>query len=242
MKKRKIDHHTQNRIDYFKKSYAVGIIGGLILAIGCVLLWLGGAFGFLGYILGALLIPVGFVMFIVGSAKRIPDDYFETLITNQMAGLDIEIDTDKSYHLKLLDEKKEILLEGYRMHEGVMFKRLNNGELRTSEYSRTKIRLLRDRLYILNREVSLIYDEKTVTNIYEPTYDKIISVEVKREEKDITFNGNKFFVRPCLLFITTTDGVISLPCVNAVTTDKLPRMIQKQMEAYFEEKATKSAK
>ncbi len=234
MKRSKLDTHTKNAINYFKKSDSLTIIGGILLVAGFLCLWLGWSFSFIGYLLGTLCTPTGLVLFLVGSVGRVTDDHIESFISNKMAGLDIDIDSNRSYQLKLLKNYKEITVEGYRYHDGVMIKRLKSGELRTSEFSRSKIRILKDRLYILNREISLIYDDQVTNNIFEPTYDKIISAEIVREQKSVTFNKSSFLTKPCYLTITTVDSIISLPCIDAITSDEIVRNIMKQRKIYVD--------
>ena len=234
MKDTKFDTSTTYFIDYFHRNYTQAVIGAIILILGFFCLWIGFSFFFTLYIIGMILTPVGLMVFLIGTFKRIPDDRVERSMEIKLAGQDIEIDCDKSYYLKLLENSKEIVIEGYRYHDDVMLKRLTSGELRSSEFSRSKIRILKDRIYILNREISLISDN-VINNIYEPTFDKIVSIEIVREQKSITFDNKAYLAKPCLLVITTKDSVISLPCIDAITTDEIPKKIMKRSAEYFEE-------
>ena len=140
MKKDRIDKQTKLNMNYFTKTDTVKIIGGAILVIGLLSLWLGMSWGFFGFILGIFLTPAGIIVFIVGSLGRVNDSDVDCYITNKMAGFEIDIDTNKSYHLKLLKNVKEINLEGYLFPEGVMVKRLKTGELRSSSFAQAAFR------------------------------------------------------------------------------------------------------
>lgn len=229
MQNEKLDKQTKDSINYFKKSDALKFIGGGILIAGLLALWIG--FGWIGYILAIIGIPTGLVLFFIGSANKITDADVDSVITNKMADLMIDIDNDRSYKLKLLKHQKDITIESYKFNDGVMIKKLKSGEIRTSEFSRTKMRILSDRLYILRREISLIYNDQVQNDLFEIPYDKILSVEVVRDQRSVVFNKNTFFIKPCELVITTQDGEIRLPCANAVTSDELVDSITRQIKA-----------
>ena len=236
MKKDRLDKQTRLNMNYFTKTDTLKIIGGAILIIGILSLWLGMSWGFIGFILGILLTPAGIVIFLVGSIGRVSDGEMDSYITNKMAGFEIDIDTDKSYHLKLLKNVKEITLEGYLFPEDVMVKRLKTGELRSSSFSRTKIRILSDRLYILTRELSLIYEDQVKDTLQEPLYDNIKSFSVDRGQIDLIFMKSFYLVKTCHLVISTTDGDIRIPCIDAVTTDELADNLNRRLDAYLKAK------
>lgn len=238
MDTKKLDKQTKNSINYFIKTDTLKLVGGGILIAGLFCLWLG--FGIIAYILAFIGTPTGLVLFFIGATGRVTDADMDSHINNKMAGLAIDIDQNRSYQLKLLKHIKEITIEGYEYHDDVMIKKLKSGELRTSEFSRSKIRILSDRLYIVNRKISLIYDDDVVNNLYELTYDTIESLEIEREQKNMVFNKNSFFVKPCYLKITTKTDTFHLPCANALTSDELINTINRQIKLYHEQ-STKPA-
>ena len=234
MQKEKLDKQTKDSINYFQKSDVLKYVGGGVLIAGLVSLWIG--FGYVGFILAFIGIPAGLVLFFMGSANKITDADIDSVITNKMADLMIDIDNDRSYKLKLLKHQKDITLEGYVYTDGVMLKKLKSGEIRSSEFSRTKMRILSDRLYILRREISLIYNDQIRNDLFELLYDDILSVEVVRNERSVVFNKNTFFIKPCELVITTKDGEFRFPCANAVTSDEIVTQIDRQKQTYIENK------
>ena len=232
MKSTKLDKQTKTSINYFKKSDSLKIIGAILLVCGLFSLWLGWSFSFLGYILGVLLTPTGFVLFLVGSSGKISDDDIDSYITNKMADFEIDIDNNRSYQLKLLKHIKEIQIEGYEFPEDVMIKRLKSGSLRSSVFTRSKIRILSDRLYVKSRKISLIYDEEVENSLFEPKYDEIKSVSIERDQKHVTFNKSSYLVKTCDLVIITDQDEIRLPCIDAVTTDEIATAISRQMKIF----------
>ena len=235
MDNKKLDKQTKNSINYFKKTDTLKLVGGGILIAGLICLWLG--WGLIGYILAIIGTPTGLVLFFIGSTGRVTDADMDSDIDNKMAGLAIDIDQNRSYQLKLLKNIKEYTVEGYKFHDDVMIKKLKSGEIRTSEFSRSKIRILSDRLYIVNREISLIFDDEIENNLFELTYDTIKSVEIEREQKTVTFNKNTFNIKPCCLRITTETDVICLPCADALTSDELVNVINKQIKLFNNQSA-----
>ncbi len=236
MQNEKLDKQTKDSINYFQKSDTLKYVGGGVLIAGLISLWLG--FGWIGYILAIIGIPTGLILFFIGSANKITDADIDSVITNKMADLMIDIDNDRSYKLKLLKYQKDITLESYKFTDGVMLKKLKSGEIRTSEFSRTKMRILSDRLYILRREISLIYNDRVQNDLFELPYDDILSVEVVRNERSVVFNKNTFFIKPCELVITTKSAEFRFPCANAVTSDEIVTAINRQKQAYNESKNT----
>lgn len=234
MQNEKLDKQTKDSINYFQKSDTLKYVGGGVLIAGLVSLWIG--FGLIGFILAFIGIPTGLVLFFIGSANKITDADIDSVITNKMADLMIDIDNDRSYKLKLLKHQKDITLESYKFNDGVMIKRLKSSEIRTSEFSRTKMRILSDRLYILRREISLIYNDQVRNDLFELQFDDILSVEVVRDERSVVFNKNTFFIKPCELVITTKGGEFRFPCANAVTSDEIVTAIDRQKQNYLENK------
>ena len=239
MDNKKLDKQTKCSINYFKKSDTLKLVGGGVLIAGLVCLWLG--WGIVGFVLAFIGTPVGFVLFLIGSTGRFTDADMDSDINSKMAGLAIDIDQNHSYQLKLLKHVKEITIEGYIFNDDVMLKKQKSGSIRSSEFSRSKIRILSDRLYIVNRNISLIYDDQTVNNLYELPYDSIQNVEVVREEKRIVFNKNTFFVKPCSLKIVTDSEIYSLPCADALTSDEVVTSINRQLKVYKEQQSSNQA-
>ncbi len=235
--KAKIDKQTKYSINYFLKTDLLKFIGGGVLIAGLFCLWLGFRLGLIGYILAILGSPTGLVLFLVGSTGKANDDDMDATINSKMAGLQIDIDKDRHYQLKLLKHQKEYTVEGYRYGEGVFLKKMKSGSLRTSLYCRAKLRILKDSLYIVARDISLIAEDKTET-LYEIPYDTLKTVEILRSEERVIFNKTTFFTHPCYLHLAFEDQEIHLPAADAVTSDELVEAIKKQIKFYNDQKVT----
>lgn len=218
--------------NYFLKSDTLKYIGAtvLIASLACLAF----RFGIFGFILTIIGTPVGIVLFIVGSNSRFNDADIEAQLEARLiSGPNIEIDNERRFHLKLLNHQSDTLLEGYRYSDGVMLKKTKSSVIRSSIFTKTKLRVLSDRLYIVSRDVSLISDDVTDTT-YEILYDDIQDLSIIREEKRVIFNNETFFIKPCYLSIKTSQVELLFPIVNAITSDDLIRNIERQKKFHLE--------
>lgn len=215
--------------NYFLKNDTLKYIGAgvLIASLSCLAF----RFGIIGIILTLIGTPVGIVLFIVGSNSKFSEADIEAQLESRLTGLNIEIDNERRFHLKLLKHQNDIVLEGYHYCDGVMLKKTKNSGIRTSLFTKTKLRILSDRLYIVSRDVSLISDEVN-DHIYEILYDDIKDVSIERDEKRVIFNNETFFIKPCYLSIITQDEKLLFPLVNAVNADDLIVNINRQRKIY----------
>ncbi|MBR4031517.1 MAG: hypothetical protein IKJ07_02170 [Clostridia bacterium] len=223
----------KSSINYFKKSDTLQYVGGGLLIVSLISLWLG--WGMISYIFAIIGTPTGLILFLVGASGKVSDQDMDNYIQNKMADLKIDIDSDRHYQLKLLKHLKEYTAEGYLLHDGVMLKKRKDGSIRSSEFSRAKIRILSDRLYIVHRQISLI-SEEVVSNKYEIAYDSIRSATVERDSKRMIFNKNTFITKPCCLRIVYNESELLLPIADAITSDELAEAINRQISAYKEKK------
>lgn len=231
----KIDKRTKASINYFKKTETLKYVGGGILIAGLLCLWLG--WGIVGFIFAFIGTPTGLVLFFIGASGRASDADMDTLIERKMSGLEIGIDNEKHYQLKLLKHLKEITISGYRFDEGVMMKKLKDGSIRTSVYCRSIVKILKDSLYIVSREVTLIEEEVT-DNTYEIPYDSIKTLEIERENKRVVFNNNTLVTKPCYFHIVTDTLDLRFPIVDAITSDEMITSINRQITLYQEEQSS----
>ena len=233
MSEKQISKQEKSSVNYFKKSDTLQYVGGGLLIISLVALWLG--WGMISYIFAMIGTPTGLILFFIGASGRVSDQDMDNYIENKMADLSIDIDNDRSYQTKLLKHLKEYTAEGYIFNDGVMIKKRKDNSLRSSEFSRAKIRILSDRLYIVHRRISLISDE-VISNKYEIYYDSISSVTVERDSKRMIFNKNTFMTKPCCLRISYNGTELALPIADAITSDELVDVINRQISVYKEKK------
>ncbi len=226
---KKLDKQTKISINYFKKTDTLKVIGGGILILALLCLWL--VRNILGMLFAIFGTPAGLIMFLIGSIGRATDADMDSDIKSKLAGLQTDIDTNKHYQLRILKHIPEYTIEGYCYPENVMIKKLKDNSLRTSSFTRSKIKILKDSLYIISRNISLISPE-VINSTHEIPYSQITNIEIFRDRKRIIFNNNTFSVNICELKIDFDGKSLSLPIINAVTSDELVRLIKKQMTLF----------
>lgn len=217
--------------NYFLKNDTLKYVGAAILiaSLACLVI----SFGIIGFILMLLGMPTGIVLFIVGSNSRFSEADMDAQLQSRLVGVNIEIDNERRFYVKLLKHQSDINLEGYHYSDGVMLKKTKNTGIRTSLFTKTKMRILSDRLYIVSRDVSLISDEIS-DHIYEICYEQIKEVSIERDEKRVIFNNETFFIKPCYLSIKTDNETLLFPVADAVTSDDIITNINRQMKIHLE--------
>ena len=216
-------------INYFVKNNTLKIVGAVVLILGLISLGIG--VGIIGLIFAIVGIPVGIVLFFIGSSSRASDDDMDADLERKLLDLRIEIDNERRYKIKLLPNQKDITIEGYNFDGDIMIKRLPSGGVRTNSFTRTKIRLLSDRIYIVTKTISHISNESTKT-VHEIMLEDFVIAGIQRDQKEIHFNENTFFVKPCHLVITTQDNVLSFPIIDAITSDELATTLERHVAFY----------
>ena len=233
MNKNKPDKQTRLALNYYTKTDTLKYVGAVITVFGLLCLALN--LGIVGYALAIIGTPVGIVLFIVGSNLRATDDEMDADIERKMIDFRIEIDNERKYKIKLLPNQKDITMEGYNFDGEVMIKRLASGSLRTDSFTRTKMRILSDRLYIISRRISLISD-KIETDLYEPMLADIKEISLLRETREIVFNETLFTVNECHLVITTDSLSLKFPIIDAITSENLVHTLNKHIDEYNDQK------
>ena len=217
--------------NYFLKNDTLKYVGAVVLIVS--LACLAFRFGIIGILLTIIGTPTGIVLYIIGSNSKFSDADIDAQLESRLSGLNIDIDNERRFHLKLLKHQSDMVLEGYHFSDGVMLKKTKNSGIRTSRFTKTKLRILSDRLYIVSRNISLL-DDETTDYTYELVYEGIKEVSVKRDEKRVIFNNETFFIKPCYLSIVTEEEELLFPMANAVTSDDIALNINRQIKLHLD--------
>ena len=216
-------------INYFKKNENMKFIGGAILIVGFFSIWL--RLGFLWF-LSTLLIPAGFLMFILGSGGRASEADIDKYISNNMDKLEVYLSEDKHYRRRVLDHITPRETEGYLYDEGVMLKKAKNGSIRSSKYTKAIFYVLSDELYITRRTISIVSDEKENETVEIP-YDTLTGVEIVRQRGTKRDGKKSFLVKETFIKITHGNGESFItPIHDDITADEFAELILKQTKAY----------
>ena len=92
--------NIKHNINYFKKSDSTKFVGIALVILGFVLFYFG--WGWISYILMTLSVPVGVVLFIVGSSGRSDESVIETCIEERTEGLEVELEDVEDFADKVM--------------------------------------------------------------------------------------------------------------------------------------------
>ena len=84
--------NIKHNVNYFKKSDSTKFIGIALIILGFLLFYFGW-----GWILMTLSVPVGVVLFIIGSSGRSDESVIETCIQEATEGLEVELANETKY-------------------------------------------------------------------------------------------------------------------------------------------------
>lgn len=220
--------NIKHNVNYFKKSDSTKIVGIALVILGFVLFYFG--WGWISYVLMTLSVPVGVVLFIIGSSGRSDESVIETCIQEATEGLEVELASETKYKHRILKHVSPETVEGHEYHDGVMLKQSKSGILRSSEYTKAIIYTLSDALYVNARTVSVTSEQVKNTSAEIP-FSMITKFAIEQEDKNIIFMKRSFHVRPYRLVIEYGDGLsLSLPINNSVNSDVFVERINKLIE------------
>ena len=193
--------------NYFKQSDAPRIVGLGLLLVGFILLFCSGYLDvkYVLVIFAWIAMPVGLVLFIVAGTMRTDEENIDKHIEDQLMGLEISAAEEDKYRKRLLPQKHPRVLEGYEYREGLMLRRDKVNTLRSSEFSRTLLYLLRDGFFLVTRTVSLVDSDWREQRV-EVVLSDICGVELCEEQKHLTFEKHAFEARDVRLVFRYRDG------------------------------------
>ena len=219
--------NLKHNANYFKKSDTTKIFGIALVILGFLLFYFG--WGWISYILMTASVPVGIVLFIIGSSGRADESVIDTCIESATEGLEVDLAADTKYKNRLEKHVAPEIIEGHEYSDGVMLKYAKSGSLRSSEYTKAIIYTLTDALYIHSKTVSVISGEVKEATVEIPL-SSISRFEIDSEEKTLTFMKKSFHVRDFRLVIEYGDGLsLSLPIVSSIASDKLVERVSRRI-------------
>lgn len=221
----------KNNVNYFTKNDTLKFIGVAMVVLGFVLYYVG--WGMLSWILICACIPVGAVLFIVGSSGRASDDDIEEFINVKSRELDPNLDLDKDYSKRIMKHTETLELEGYEYREDLMFAKTKKGSVRTSEFVRSVIYILNDALHFTVRRISLISDEETADVKREIFFDDIERLEISEEQKRFVFRKKTFSVKDKRLVVVMKNGEsMSIPVHDDLRSEQIVENINHIIDNY----------
>ena len=221
----------RNNINYFKKKDTIKGMGGALLIIGLLWLWLGiGYLGWIAYFFMILAIPSGFLMFILGSTISSNHSDIDEYIQKNCQGLEIDLENDKNFNKRVVKNIEPTVTQGYEYSgEELMFRKDKKGTWRSSKYTKSIIYVLSDGLYINLRTISII-SENVENRSLEIPYDTVDSIEMMKEENIIQSGKNKVNIKKDRFVIKYGEGMtFSVPMNNDIRSEEFIEMLSRMV-------------
>ena len=146
MKKQQMNDSTR----YYHQKDIIRPIGMVILPLGLIMLFL--RMGFMSYILATVLIPVGLVLFLLGSSKLVSDNDIIELVDHAMLDYDKPITNMNGFERIVLKQPAPVELVSYQFGDkATYFKRGKNSTPISDVYTRTHLFYTKDALMVVGR-------------------------------------------------------------------------------------------
>ena len=188
--------NIKQNTNYFKISDKFSRASVLVLGGGVVSMLLAffGLLRFIGFMLAGVLLPVGFVMYIITTTQRATDEDIRVQI--EQATTDMEVDLSKitKYQRRLIPGKEPRELSGFDYDDGLMFtKTTRTKEVVSSSYTKALLYQLKDEFYIIRRKISLV-SEEVINEVIEIPFVNISSINYITNKKTVCFEKNSYEV------------------------------------------------
>ena len=215
-------------INYFTKWEGLRTLGLGMLIVGFGSLWL--ARSYLMYIGGAALIVAGFAIFMAGNIGRSSESDIMSEVARRKEGIEFpEVENERDYQ-KRVPQRQEILdFEGFSLRQGLYLKKMKNGSICSSEYSKTRMFLLTDAFYIKSKTFSLVSEEER-SDTCEIPFTLVENIELEGDRQTLTFGKKSFSVMVSHMVITYDGGKkLRLPGKDDAYADELVKRLKKMV-------------
>lgn len=206
--------NIKQNTNYFKISdkfqrAAVLVLGGGVVSMLLAFFGLG---GFIFFTLAGLLLPVGFVMYLITTTQRATDEDIKVQIDQATAGMEVDLSKITRYQRRLIPGKEPRELSGFDYDDGLMFtKTSRTTDVVSSSYTKALLYQLKDEFYVVKRKISLV-SEDVVNEVIEIPFENISSINYITENKSVSFGKNSYEVDYASIEIRYGEGlVLSLP-------------------------------
>lgn len=211
----------QNGSLYYHQKDILRPVGAVLLPAGLVMMWLG--WSYISYIFATIAIPVGLVLFIVGSSKHISDNDMQEQMDHAMLDYDKSVTDMNGYDRVVLKQPTPFEISAYSFSEDAkFFKKGKNGTPVSDRYTRAHVFYTKDGFIIVGRTLSVAaYNEATGEGISDFSetfaYAGLRSAELVKYETTVTLTntGKTAAVKWCELVLNGAEGeVLRIPAKN----------------------------
>lgn len=213
----KKDNGYKNYINFFKKWDGAGPLGIGLMVIGIWLIWMGWQYIPFSYPMAIVLIPAGLVLFFYGNIGRASEADIQNCIEKSEEKIHFnELEEIPSLRKRTPKTLTEQSYRGYAMKKGLLFKKMKNGSLCTSEYDVAKMVTLTDGFYVKVLHFSFISDEHEIVS-YDIPFSSLESITAERKSFNLMKNQVPYPTKTCYLVLTYEGGKkVKLPAKDDI--------------------------
>lgn len=245
MDQRKLSH--AEFVKYFSPSSSVPkIVGGVIIAIGVVMMFLRGIMLLLGVVVAA----IGGAVFFLAKESRASDEEVDKALSDMASDLDYRAKSDVDVKEKIMSAiRPEVFQEydysGAESDPGTFFMvKGSDNKYRTNKYTSTEIVFTQNKLHVYKYSLILTSEGESVEKLCEKYVD-LDSVGVESRVGDFTYvSGKKRIpakVETRTMFVKKNDGTVAIrfPVGGGAdvdrTVEEINRLIRTRKEKAREE-------
>ena len=222
---------------YYHQKDILRPVGAVLLPAGLVVLYLG--WSYISYIFATIAIPVGLVMFIVGSSKHISDNDLQEQIDHAMLDYDKPITDMNGFDRVVLKQPAPVEISAFHYgEEARYFKRGKKGSIASDVYVRSRLFFTKESLILASRRVSVAeLNEATGEGIQDTTLHiplsaiRDASLCEYTQSVTLTNTGKTATVSWCELVVSGEEGdMIRIPVHNDMDAATLVDAIRRMAE------------
>jgi hypothetical protein len=214
------------KVNYFKRSGTSSAVGVALLGLAAVLLIWG--WSYVSYLIMVGSVLAGLICLLLGTLTRASEKDMDSELEHLLRELDVNPERDLKEGSRLLTGLSPEVCEGYEYRQGVMLRRDKSSKLRTSQYTRAVFYPLEQKLLVRYCMVSLISSQRAEKTLEIP-YGELASVELKQEERRLTFGKQGFTAHAVILELRWGTQRLSVPAQRSLRTEEFVEKLQKQI-------------
>ena len=178
---------------YYHQKDILRPVGAVMLPVGLVLMYFG--WSIISYILASIAIPMGLVLFIVGSSKHISDNDLQEQINHAMLDYDRGVTDSKGFDRVVLRQPAPVEMEAYSFGpDATYFKKSKNSGYCSDRLTRTHVFYTKEGIILSGRTLSIAaLNEATgegMTDFCETLgYGEITSASIETHQTPVTLTN-----------------------------------------------------
>ena len=217
-------------INYFTKWEGMKTCGMGMLIVGILFLWVAWIFWTILYLVGMFLVVLGAILFFVGNAGRAGESEIMSEVARRKEGIEFpEVEKERDLQRRVPKRREILDFEGFSLRQGLYLKKMKNGSICSSEYSKVRMFLLTDAFYIKSKTFSLVSEEER-SDTCELPFTLVENIELESDRQTLTSGKKSFSVTVSHMVITYDGGKkLRLPGKDDAYADELVKRLKKMV-------------